>query len=388
MNFALESKKIHKEIIKWQRELHKIPEIGFDLIKTTNYIKKQLDMMNLQYEVCSKTGGIIVLINGETEGKTIAFRADMDALPIIEETNLEYASKNGNMHACGHDSHAAMLLGTAKIISENKEKFKGKVKLIFQPAEETSGGAKPMIENGCLKNPDVDAIVGLHIGPSYSELKDGQIGISYGSIMASTDSFKLKVIGSGGHGAKPHLCTDPIVTASEIILSLQKIISREINPSHAVVITVGKILGGTAQNVIPDCVEFWATVRTLDNEDRDFVEKRIREITKGIAETNRNRVEIEYKRYYPPTINDREFTKFFSKSAIKVVGSENVIELTDKNMGAEDMSYFLQEVPGTFFYLGSFATKYPLHNSKFKINDELLWEGPAIFSQVAYDFLQ
>ncbi len=388
MDFALEAKKIHEEIITWQRELHKIPEIGFDLFETTSYIKEQLTMMNVQYKVCSKTGGIIVLINGDVDGKTIAFRADMDVLPIVEKTNLKHASTNGNMHACGHDAHAAMLLGSTKIINTNKEKFKGKVKLIFQPAEETSGGAKPMIENGCLKNPNVDAIVGLHIGPSYRELKDGQIGISYGSIMASVDSFKLKVIGNGGHGAKPHLCTDPIVTASEIILSLQKIISREINPSHGVVITVGKIAGGTVQNVIPDYVEFWATVRTLDNEDRNFVEKRIKEIATGIAKANRNRVEIDYKRYFPPTINDREFTKFFCKSAIKIIGSEDIVELTDKNMGSEDMSYYLQEVPGTFFYLGSFPTKHPAHNSKFEINDEVLWEGPAIFSQVAYDFLQ
>jgi len=384
------AKVIHTEIKKWRHELHKIPEIGFELFKTSQYIKERLDEIAIEYRDVAKTG-IAAIINGEKPGPTIALRADMDALPIKEETGLPYASTNGYMHACGHDAHTAMLLGTAKILSKNKEILKGKVKLFFQPAEETTGGAKPMIEEGCMENPKVDAVLGLHINQIFRELGNGQIGIYYGAMMAAADTFVIKVIGKGGHGAKPHLCVDPITTAAEMITTLQRIISREINPTHPAVITVGKIEGGTTTNVIPEKVEFEGTVRTLDPDDRIYIKKRIREMCESIAKANRAEIEIHYSHSYPATINDRGFTRKFVKSAEKIVGKENIVEIKEPSMGADDMAYFLQEVPGTFFYLGSHNPKttrltYPIHHPKFDIDEDIMWIGSAVFAQTVLDF--
>ena len=221
---------IKHEIINWRRELHTIPEIDFDLFKTSQYIKNELDEMGIPYVNMMAKVGICAIINGCTDGPTIALRSDMDGLPIKEETGLSFASENGYMHACGHDAHMAMLLGAAKILSKNKDKLTGNVKLFFQPAEENEGGAKPMINEGCLDNPKVDAIFGLHVGDFFKEVGHGMVGVHHSTAMASVDKFIVKVIGKGGHGGSPHNCCDPIVATCEIISSLQRIVSREISP--------------------------------------------------------------------------------------------------------------------------------------------------------------
>lgn len=388
---VIETKKIEDEIINWRRELHKIPEYSFDLFKTSKFIQNKLDEFNIEYKIAAKTG-IIATIYGAEDGPTIAIRADMDALPIIEETNVPFKSESNYMHACGHDAHAAILLGAAKILSKNKDKIKGNVRLIFQPAEETTGGAKIMINEGCLKNPKVDYIIGLHVGSLFKEVGNGQIGIKKGAFMASVDSFCVNIKGKGGHGALPHVCVDPIVVSAEIITSLQKIISRELNPVHGGVITTGMIAGGTDFNIIPEEVMFKGTIRLLDRDDRDFVGNRIKEIITQTANANRATADIDYNQHYPAVINDDTITDKLAKSAKKIVSAENIVEISEPALTAEDVSYYLNEVPGTYFILGSSKQNedgnyYPHHHPKFDINEDVLWIGTAIFLQFIYDVL-
>jgi len=391
LDIITEVKKIENDIINWRRELHKIPEYGFDLYETSEYIQKKLRDFKIEYRLAAKTG-IIATIFGKKSGPTIGIRADMDALPIKEETNLSFKSNSNYMHACGHDAHMAILLGTAKILSENRDSIAGNVRLIFQPAEETTGGAKIMIEEGCLDNPKVDSIVGLHIGSLFKEVNNGQIGIKFGEMMAAVDSFSIKVKGKGGHGALPHLCVDPIVISAEIVTSLQKIVSREINPTHAAVITTGMICGGTDFNIIPECVNFKGTIRTLFEEDRDLIEERIKSIVNQTAAANRTTAEIDYNHYYPTVINNEAVTKKILEATKKVVDSGNIVEIKEPALTAEDMSYYLKKVPGTFFLLGSSkkagdGIAYPHHHPKFDIDENVLWIGVATFVQFVHDQL-
>jgi amidohydrolase len=382
---------IHEQVVRWRRALHEIPEFIFELNKTSQFVRDRLAEMGIESKVIAKTG-IVAVIKGVEQGRTIALRADMDAIALKEETGLPYSSTHeGYMHACGHDAHTAMVLGAAKILSENRSLFKGNVKLLFQPAEEHQGGARQMIEEGCMENPKVDAILGLHVGPLFEQVGTGVIGIHSGTIMASIDTFFVKVLGRGGHSAMPHHSVDPITTASAMIGGLQTIVSRELNPSHPTVITVGSIKGGTSPHIIPEVVEFGGTVRTVHEKDRTYIEKRIKEVCQSIAGANRAEVEIDYRNYYPTTVNHREFTRFFLKSVEKVAGKENIVVLDEPHMGGDDVAYFLERAPGNYFVLGSNnPTKgivYPNHHPKFNVDEDVLWIGPAVFAQAAFDFL-
>ncbi|SHE94463.1 amidohydrolase [Tissierella praeacuta DSM 18095] len=392
MDIIKTAKEVEKSIINWRRDLHQIPEIGLNLEQTSQYVIKQLEEMGIEYRKNIGVSGIVGLIKGEKPGRTIALRADMDALPIKEETGLTFASKNGNMHACGHDAHTAILLGAAKVLNENKDKIKGNVKLIFQPAEEGPGGAKPMIEDGALKEPKVDAIMGLHVGNLTENSKEGSIMISYNNMMACLDRFKLKLIGKGCHGAYPETGVDPIAMAGYFISNVQSIISRELSPTDPAVVTIGKINGGFAYNIIPDSVELEGTVRAVDQKVRENIAKRIEDFAKGISETMRGTYEYEYVFGYPPLVNDKEFTKDFIESAKKIIPEEDIVEMKKPAMGGEDMAYFLNEVPGTFFFMSTpravNGEYYPHHNSKFDINEEILWKGAALLIQGAMDYLE
>lgn len=391
MNTTYEVQKIEKEIINWRRELHKIPEIGLYLPQTVNYIKTELDNMGIEYYTLVNGNAVVGLIKGKSEGKTIGLRADMDALPIKEKTGLEFASTNGNMHACGHDGHVAILLGVAKVLNENRDKFTGNVKLLFQPAEEFPGGAKPMIEEGALENPKVEAIMGVHIGNLGKDGPIGSIEVCYGPMMASMDRVYIKVNGKGAHGAYPHKSIDPVIIASEIVLALQSIISRETNPVEPAVLSITRIQGGFNHNIIPDLVELEGTVRTIDENTRRRIARRIEEIVKGITQVHGGDYEYLYDFGYPVLINSEEFTKNFVESAKKIINEEEIIEGIEPVMSSEDIGYFLQQVPGTFFYLanpgkidGEF---YPHHNPKFDIDERLLWKGAAIIIQATIDWL-
>lgn len=390
-NIIQEVKKIEKDIISWRRKLHQIPEVGLNLPKTSRFIMDELDNMNIKYHTLVNGNAIVGLIKGKEEGKTLGLRADTDALPVKEETGLEFASNNGCMHACGHDGHTATLLGVAKVLNENKDKFKGNVKLLFQPGEEYPGGAKPMIEEGALENPKVDAVMGLHLGNLGKEIPKGKIGVSYGAMMAAVDVMYIKINGKGSHGAYPHQSIDPIVTASEIVLALQTIISREVDPVEPAVVSVTRIDGGFNHNIIPDSVEIQGTVRTVNEDTRQRISRRIEEIVKGITMAHGASYTIDYEFCYPALINSEEFTKGFVESAKKIISEDDIVEMKSPVMGAEDMSFFLQRVPGTFFYLSNLGKIdgefHPHHNPKFDIDEGEMWKGAALIIQSTIDWL-
>jgi amidohydrolase len=391
MDIIKKTEEAEKYIIKCRRDLHQIPEIGLNLPKTSAYVSNELKNMGIEFRENVGVSGIVGLIRGSKEGKTIALRADMDALPIKEETGLPFASGNGNMHACGHDAHAAILLGVSKILSENKDKIKGNVKLIFQPAEEGPGGAKPMLSEGAFENPKVDAILGLHVGNLMQGLKKGSIVVSYDSMMACLDRFRLKLIGKGCHGAYPETGVDPVVMTGNFLTVLQTIVSREIAATDNAVVTVGKIHGGQAYNIIPNYVELEGTVRAVHQSVREYLADRLEGIAKGISEAMRGTYEFDYTFGYPPLVNDEEFTKSFVSSAKKIMPEEDIITLKKPVMGGEDMAYFLNEVPGTFFFVNNpqevEGQCYPHHNSKFDIDESVLLRAAALLVQGTLDFL-
>ncbi len=386
------AKSVQGDVINWRRELHQIPEVGLDLPQTSKYISDQLDNMGIPHRKNVGVSGIVGIIEGKKPGKTIALRADMDALPILEETGLDFASTNGNMHACGHDCHSAILLGVAKILNKNKDNMTGNVKLIFQPAEEGPGGAKPMLDDGAFENPKVDGVMGLHIGGITGDRRDGQVIVSYGSMMACLDRFKMTIKGKGSHGAYPENSIDPISITSQIIGNVQTIISREISPTDPAVITFGMIKGGSQYNIIPDTVELEGTVRAVDQTVRANLAKRFKEISKSVADGMRGSVEIDYTFGYPPVINNSEITKQFVDSAKKVMPEDEIIEIKKPVMGGEDMAYFINEVPGTFFFLSSHqpvdGILYPHHNSKFAVNEDIFKRGVALLLQATNDWLE
>jgi len=384
------AKSVHQEVVRWRQDLHRIPEIGFDLEQTSAYVQARLVEMKIPYTSAAKTG-VIGLIEGGRPGPTLALRADMDALPIKEETGLPFASENENMHACGHDAHTAMLLGTAKILNDISENLKGSVKLLFQPGEEGYGGAEKMIADGCLEDPHVDAVVGLHVGQIFPEVGTGQIGICEGPILAAATAFEVEISGKSTHGALPHLGVDAITVSAEIISSLQKIVSREMDPLGTAVLTVGKIKGGEAINIVTPRVVFKGDFRTLSEKDRSYIASRLKEICTSIARAHRAEANVKILGGYPPTVNDPVFVKIVTGAAEEIIGQDNIIDIKKPNMGTEDMSLYLEKVPGAFFVLGTGnpekGINYPHHNSKFDLDEDVLWIGPALFAKIAMDYL-
>ncbi|MGI6642600.1 MAG: M20 metallopeptidase family protein [Bacillota bacterium] len=393
MDFVQQAKLIERDIVSWRREVHSYPELGMDTPRTHDFVVGILSSLGLEIRThVGGTGAVGLLRGNGSSPKTFAIRADMDALPVTEETGLPFASQvPGRMHACGHDAHVAMALGAAAILSKTKSELPGNVKFVFQPGEEGSGGARIMIEDGALENPRVDAIIGAHVGTLWP-VKTGAIGVKSGALMAAADSFALTIRGKGGHGAAPHQSVDPVVVASHVTLALQTIVSREIAPVTPAVITVGLIRAGTASNVIPESCLLRGTVRYLDNDLASYMPKRIEEIAKGIAAGMRAEADLKYTPGYPPLINDTEMTAFLRASASRLLGPENVVELSAPSMGGEDMSYYLQEVPGCFFALGSSDPRagvvYPNHHPRFDIDENVLHVGAAVFAQAAVDFFR
>lgn len=383
-----EIKRIEDEIIEWRRDIHRHPELGFEEERTSDLVSEKLKEWGYEVEKMAGTG-LAANLKNEFSGKTIAIRADMDALPIEEKTEVDYKSQNpGKMHACGHDAHTAIALGTAKIISLFNDKINGNVKFIFQPAEEGPGGAKPMIEEGVLENPRVDKIIGLH---NRTNIPVGQFGVGYEAIMASTDKFSIKVKGTGAHGAHPDEGVDPIVVASHLIIALQELVSRETEPTDPLVITTGSIHGGTVFNVIPDEVELMGTVRTLNADLRNNISKRIEEVIEGITTTFRADYELDYQYGYPVTNNDREVTKMMEEVISEMLGKENIYYLEKPSMGGEDFAYYLQEVPGSFVYLGTKNPEkgiiHPGHSPKFNIDEDILTIGVEYFIRAIIKYL-
>ncbi|MFB0917684.1 MAG: M20 family metallopeptidase [Clostridiaceae bacterium] len=383
---------VKDDVINWRRHLHQIPEIGNDLPETSAYVAKQLDDMGISYEKgVGIEHAIVATIKGEKagEGKTMALRADMDALPVVETTGLEFAATNGKMHACGHDAHTAILLGAAKVLNQMKDKFSGTVKLFFQPGEEISAGAEPMVKAGAMK--DVDGVLGIHVGNISPESKPGVAYFKDGPMMACLDKWFMTITGVGAHGAYPHSSHDPVVMQAHVITALQEIISRELEPVDPGVITVGIVQGGTAYNVIPGSVYLEGTARAVKPETREYIAKRIGEVAEGIAKSFRGTVDYTYVHGAPPVVNNADFTYKIMESAKKAIGAENVTMMTNPVMGGEDFAYYLQEAPGTFVFLANplpiDGVKYAHHNSKFALDEQYFNSGVSLFVQSVVDFL-
>ena len=383
---------LQARIVEMRRALHRIPELGTDLPKTAAYVAAALDELGIPYEKSTLDSGIIATIEGGMPGKTIALRADMDALPIEEATGAPYTSTHpGCMHACGHDAHTAMLLGAAAALQKNRAQLKGTVRLLFQTAEEGSKGALFTIRNGGIKN--ADAVFGMHIGTILG--KDYPAGIIVtppGCCMASFDRFTIHVNGSGCHGSTPEKGIDPINIASHIVLALQAINAREFNACVPVVVTIGSIHGGTQYNIIPDTVVLDGTIRCIDDGVRKTVVRRIGEIAAATATAFGGTAECVVDWGAPPVINNAEMAELATQAAKDVVGEEWVVDrLKAPNMGGEDFAYFLQDVPGAYLFLSSCNpdknADIPHHNPKFQIDEDVLWKGAALYASIAEKFL-
>jgi amidohydrolase len=370
-------------IISTRRDIHKHPELSFQEFRTSKLVSEQLKSFGIKViENVGKTG-VVGILDGAVAGKTIAMRADMDALPIQETSDVVYKSiHKGVMHACGHDAHTAMLLGVAKVLSENKKNIKGRIKFIFQPAEEGYGGAQFMINDGAIDN--VDEIYGLHV---WNYQKSGTVGVKSGPVMAAADLFTIEIEGIGGHGAAPQGTVDCIVVASYLVQALQTIVSRNTNPLDSTVVTIGQMNGGYNFNVIADQVILKGTTRAYTEQNRQLIKNRMQKIITGIEKTFNAKIKLEYKNGYPPVINNLDVTNNV-KNAAKAIVQDNVIE-PYLSMGGEDFSYFSNQVPGCFFFLGS-APKdkapmsSPHHCSHFDIDENAMLIGSSIFVELAY----
>ena len=396
--FKEEAHGIREQIVAWRRDLHRIPETGVDTPQTEAYICARLDEMGIPYRKGIGGHGIAALIEGGKPGRVFAIRADCDGLPIREETGLPFASTNGCMHACGHDAHAAMGLGAAKILRERRNELNGTVKVIFQPGEEGCvsgpGGAKRMIDDGVLENPKVEAITALHTGSIWREgFVPGDVGYRYGGVMACMDRFEIVVKGKGSHGAQPQDSIDPISIASHIITELQTIVSREMRPLEPAVISICMIHAGTAFNIIPGECTITGTVRALNHDARTFLAKRIEEIASSVAQGMRGSITFTYGWEGPaPVVNDAALTDMLRDVAVAVVGKEHVKEITAPSMGGEDIAFFQERVPGTFFFLPgcneSKGQTWPHHNSKFDLDESVFWIGSAVMATTASEWLR
>lgn len=379
------------DVVRQRRHIHANPELSYQEFQTAKYVADQLKGFGISPKEGIATTGILAEIKGKNpEKKTVALRADMDALPIHEANNVSYKSTvKGVMHACGHDVHTSSLLGTARILNNLKDQFEGTVRLLFQPGEEKNpGGASYMIRDGALKNPEPVGIIGQHVFPL---LAVGKIGFREGMYMASCDEIYLKVIGKGGHGAAPDLAIDPILIASHIIIALQQVISRNASPKQPTVLTFGKISGEGATNIIPNEVDIAGTFRAMNEEWRASALKKIKKMAESIAEGMGGKCEVDISKGYPYLENNPELTRRIRTAAETYVGRENVVDL-DITLGAEDFSYYSQVIPASFYRLGTRneargITSY-VHTPTFDIDEDALKIGPGLMAWMAIEELR
>ncbi|WP_282168157.1 M20 aminoacylase family protein [Ruegeria atlantica] len=367
------------DMAAWRKHLHSIPELEFECHETAAFVADRLREFGVDelHEGIAKTG-IVAIINGRGEGPTIGLRADMDALPIPEETGVEYASTNpGKMHACGHDGHTTMLLGAARYLAETRN-FRGRVALIFQPAEEEGGGAGVMVEEGIMDRFDIFQVYALHNAPN---LPVGAFHTTPGPIMAAVDTFEVHIQGVGGHGAMPHEARDPVMAACGIAQAIQTIVSRNNYALDDLVVSVTQIHTGTVNNVIPDTAFINGTVRTFDPTVQQMVIERMEQIVEGQATSYGVEARLDYEKNYPATINDGEKAGFAAEVARDVSGAERVVGNMGREMGAEDFSYMLQSRPGAYLFLGQ-GEGAGLHHPKYNFNDEIAPVGASFFARI------
>jgi amidohydrolase len=375
-------------LVETRRTIHMNPELGFEEVETSRLIAGYLDKFGLQVKTGMAKTGVIGLLKGGKPGKTVAIRADMDALPMEEANQVPYRSKvKGKMHACGHDGHVTILLGVARLFSSLADQVQGNIKWVFQPAEEGGGGGRVLTEEGVLENPKVDAIFGAHLFP---DLQIGRVGIHEKEGLAATDRFVIKMIGSGAHGAYPHLSRDPIAAVGHLITQIHTIVSRSISPLDSAVITIGKVGGGTAFNIIPDEAEILGTVRSLSQKVRGELKSRMEQVTQGVAKSFGMDYGFDFQYGYPALINDPEMSRLVAAACAKGIGKENV-EFLRPSMGGEDFAYYLEKVPGSFFRLGcrneAKGIVNPFHSSRFDIDEDVLPFGVEMFTRIIDEYL-
>ena len=388
-NFLDDARAIEDQIIALRRRIHSNPELAFQEHDTARLVVEELKRIGIRVRAPVGHTGVVGILEGRAPGRVVALRADMDALPLTEPSGLEFASKkDGVMHACGHDGHVAMLLGAAMILAKHRAELQGTVKFLFQAAEEAAevgGGARPMIEDGVLREPKVDYIFGLHI---FTNFPSRTFAVREGPLMAASGTFKIHVIGRGGHGSAPHQTIDPVYVAAQVISALQAIRSRMLDPVEPSVVSVCSVHSGTRNNIIPDDAVLEGTMRTLDEATRKKVASLIPKIAKSICATYGARCEVEMEDAYPVTLNDPSVTRSVIHVLKSIPGSKTVV--APPLLVAEDFAFFLREVPGTYYFLGTRNSEegciYPNHSSRFKIDEDILKYGSASLAMLASNF--
>jgi len=376
------ARELKPQLVAWRRQFHQCPELSFEEKETAARVAGILKEMGLEVKTGIGGTGVVGILARHKGGPAVALRADMDALPVLEDTGVEYVSRRpGLMHACGHDVHMAAVLGAAAILKLHQELLPGSVVLIFQPGEEMPpGGARLMLAAGVLEEPPVRAVFGLHVT---SFLPVGTIGVRQGAVMASVDNFTIKIRGCSCHGAAPHQGTDAIVTAAQVIIALQTVVARRLNPVQPAVLTVGTINGGQKENIIAGEVTMTGTTRALDPATRKQLETGMRQVLAGVATASGTSIDLEYLPGYPPTINDGKLLNLFCRAAAKVLGTEKIIELQEPSMGGEDFARYGEKVPAVYFNLGAAMPQeepHPWHHPRFNINEDCLPVGAAVLA--------
>lgn len=384
----LSIRQLQPQVTLWRRQIHQQPELAFCENQTARFISQQLTRWGIEHQTGVAQTGIVATIQGHKPGPVLAIRADMDALPIQEANEVEYRSqRDGVMHACGHDGHVAIALGTAYYLSQHRDSFTGIVKIIFQPAEEGPGGAKPMIEAGVLESPKVDAIIGLHL---WNNLPVGTAGVRTGPMMAATEFFHCTINGRGGHGAIPHQTVDSIVVAAQVVNAIQTIVARNVDPLKSAVVTLGELHAGSAVNVIADQARLSGTVRYFDECYENFFGERLEQIIAGVCQCHGASYNLDYNPLYPPVVNNPDITELVRSVALSVIETPAGVVPECQTMGGEDMSFFLRAVPGCYFFLGAAneakGLAYPHHHPRFDFDETALSTGIEMFVRCVESF--
>ncbi|NLB89799.1 MAG: amidohydrolase [Clostridiales bacterium] len=374
-----------EKLILLRRKFHQIPEIGGEEEKTRTLIVNTLEDLGVQYQTYPTHYGVTAFVQGKHRNKITALRADMDGLPVTESNRLSYGSMHpGKMHACGHDAHMAIALGAVELLQENRKRLNGSVKVFFEPAEETVGGARWMVQEGCMENPEVTSIIGLHMNPDY---ETGTVIAKSGAMSGASDDVEITIVGKGAHGAYPEKGTDAIVIAAQIVTALQTLVSRKISPLDSAVLSLGKVKGGTAGNIICDQVYLEGTLRTLQNTTREELKKTISSLVKGIAESMGAKAEVTLKSGYAPIVNDQTLYLHCKDTAEKIVGKEKLVTKEFPSLGVESFGFFLEKTKGFYYDLGC-GVGAGLHSEHFKIDEKVLKTGVALQAAMATRILQ
>lgn len=387
IDFMAEAQALRDELVARRRDFHMHPELGYEEVRTSGIVAKELNALGLEVQTGIGKTGVVGILEGDHPGPTVLVRADMDALPIHEENETDYASTvPGKMHACGHDGHTTIALGVAKLLSKRRDQINGRVKFVFQPAEEGGGGARAMIKDGVMESPSVDVALGLHL---WNEMPLGKIGAAEGPVMSGASKFEIVVTGKGGHGAMPHQTVDPIVCAAHIITALQTIASRNTDPRDAAVITIGSVQAGVALNVIPQTATIGGTFRIFREEVRDIVNQRLTEISEGVATAMGCTADVDITYGIGPVMNHPDVATRIRGVFGKIVGEGNLID--ERTMASEDVGLYMEDNPGMYFFVGSAnderGLNYPHHHPRFDFDEDVLPLGVALMSSAVADYL-